>query len=328
MKNKKRFSNENESKSFWEKLCLPPSWITAIVYASAVFLSAFSVIALFSEKRLSTAAFVIYVLAFSALLYSLCIAVHFFKMLSGKVLDFTEKYAFTRNLKNDYGLQTVFFSACSFVGNVAYTLFLCLTALYSGASWYWALAVYYLLVISVRGSVLLEKRSQERKYRNRPLYLQRERIKTYSFCGVMLIALTLALSVVFVKMVAEGERLQTLNVTVYAFAVFALYRIITAAYHFVKSKRYQDLAVRAVRNINLATALVTLFSLQTALLDAFSTPQKAQIWNGISGALVCAAVVAIGVYMLLSASKKRAKVEAELALPTRKIVDEGGGEAC
>ncbi len=312
MRRRRLFSNG--IKGFLEKVSSPPSWIITIAYASAVLLSAFAIIALASEKRGSWAAWVIYAFAFFAVAYSGFIAVRFVKKIGDKVSDFADKYTFTRNLKTDYAFRTAFFGACSFVGNVAYTLFLCLTALYSGAAWYWAVAAYYLFLIAVRGGVLLEKRSQDRKYRNKPLHLQRERIQTYSFCGIMLIALTLALALVFVEMVVDGQRLHTLNVTVYAFSAFAVYRIATSCYHFIKSKRYQDLAVRAVRNINLATALVTLFSLQTALLDAFSTPEKARIWNGITGALVCALVVAIGVYMLLSASQKREKITGELAL--------------
>ena len=109
----------------------------------------------------------------------------------------------------------------------------------------------------------------------------------------------------------------TVNFTIYAFVAFTAYRMVMAAYHFLKSKRYQDLAVRAVRNINLATALVTLFSLQTALLDAFSTPERARIWNAVTGALVCALVVAIGVYMLISASQKKKKVMEKIALLAR-----------
>ena len=315
MRKGQRFSNG--IKSFFKKASSPPSWIITIAYASAVLLSAFAIIALATEKRWSGAAWTIYALAFLAVAYSGYITVRFVKKLSDKVSDFADKYTFTRNLKTDYGFQTAFFGACSFVGNVAYTVFLCFTALYSHAAWYWALAAYYLFLIAVRGGVLLEKRSQDRKYRNKPLYLQRERIRTYSFCGTMLIALTLALAVVFLQMIVDGQRLQTLNFTIYAFVAFTVYRMVMAAYHFVKSKRYQDLAVRAVRNINLATALVTLFSLQTALLDAFSTPQNAQIWNGITGALVCALVVAIGVYMLISASQKKEKVMSEIALLAR-----------
>lgn len=311
----KRFSKgTNGIKGFLEKVSSPPSWIITIAYASAVLLSAFAIIALASEKRWSGAAWAIYSFAFFAVAYSGFITVRFVKKIGGKVSDFADKYAFTRNLKTDYAFQTAFFGACSFAGNVAYTVLLCFTALHSGAAWYWAVAVYYLFLIAVRGRVLLEKRGQDRRYKNKPLQLQRERIKTYSFCGTMLIALTLALAVVVLEMVLAGQRLHTLDVTVYAFTAFAVYRIATSCYHFIKSKRYQDLAVRAVRNINLATALVTLFSLQTALLDAFSTPETARIWNGISGVLVCAAVVAIGGYMLRFASKKEEMVMDELAL--------------
>lgn len=315
MRKKQRFSNG--IKTFLKKVNTPPSWVITIAYASAVLLSAFAVIALATEKRWSAAAFVIYASALLAVVYSGWITVRFVKKLSDKVSDFADKYTFTRNLKTDYGFQTAFFGACSFVGNVAYTVFLCITALYSGATWYWALAAYYLFLIAVRGGVLLEKRSQDRKYRNKPLYLKRERIRTYSFCGTMLIALTLALMVVFLEMIVDGQRLQTVNFTIYAFVAFTAYRMVMAAYHFLKSKRYQDLAVRAVRNINLATALVTLFSLQTALLDAFSTPERARIWNAVTGALVCALVVAIGVYMLISASQKKKKVMEKIALLAR-----------
>ena len=137
-----------------------------------------------------------------------------------------------------------------------------------------------------------------RKYKYDLMKLQRAKAVNYRYCGFMLSAISLALSLSVVQMLADGASFHTPKAFIFLFAAFALYRMVMAIYHFVKASKKDDLVVRAVRYVNLITALVTLLSLQTAIFAAFEPPFSHAIVNAVAGSLVCLVTMTLGIYMV------------------------------
>ncbi|MDE5755969.1 MAG: hypothetical protein K2I23_02655, partial [Clostridia bacterium] len=79
----------------------------------------------------------------------------------------------------------------------------------------------------------------------------------------------------------------------------------------VKAKKQTDITIQAIRNINLADAAVSVLALQTSMFHTFGENDEAgfeSILNGFTGAIVCALVFALGIYMIVK-SQKRLKIE-------------------
>lgn len=301
-------------KKIFEYVIDPPTWVVVLTFALTLNVSSLSVIAAASGAGLSLFAFVLYAVAFVCWAYSVYLCVNIARKVKGKVLFVADKYKFTRNLHKDYEFRTIFFGVCSLAFNAAYTVFLCLTALYADTFWYWVLAGYYILLTSIRAGVLADNRKNEKRYGGEPLKLQKEKVTTYRSCGLALFALTVVLAAAVGLMVVDGERFPTPKVTVYALGIYAGYRIVMAVYNLIKVKKYDDLVVRAVRNINFATALVSFLSFQTVLLDMYEFAYMTEL-NLFTGITVCLLVLTLGVYMTVYAgrvNKEIARRETEM----------------
>ena len=90
---------------------------------------------------------------------------------------------------------------------------------------------------------------------------------------------------------------------VIAFAAYAFYKITMAILGVIKSQKQADLTLRAVRNVSLADALVSIFSLQTALLFSYGAGGGYAAANMATGSAVCLLTIAMGIKMIVKAHK-------------------------
>ena len=295
-------------KTLWNSVLNPPSWVTLLTYATTLTFCALAILSLCTDEKDGAVACTIYACALLLLAYSVYMTVKLIVKLHVAIARVADKYTFTRNLRKNYEFRTIVFGATSFLANVAYTIFLASVAMYSRAFWYWVLAGYYVLLTSMRGGMLLENRKNERRFGGNPERLQKEKVKTYYSCGVMLLVLTIALGITVFLMVFEGKRISSPNSAIVILAIVTAYRLYTAIFHLVVAKKYDDLVVRSVRNINFSTALVSILTLQTAVLDRFAVGGYNDLFNGLTGVCVCLIIVYMGIYMIVK-SRKALKTE-------------------
>jgi len=75
----------------------------------------------------------------------------------------------------------------------------------------------------------------------------------------------------------------------------------------VRYRRYESPLLSAAKALSFTAALVSLLSLETAMLTAFrteeNTPLFRQIMTGATGGVVCVMVLAMAVYMIVRATK-------------------------
>jgi divalent metal cation (Fe/Co/Zn/Cd) transporter len=100
--------------------------------------------------------------------------------------------------------------------------------------------------------------------------------------------------------------------TIFAYAAYAFYKITMSIVTLIKAHKQDDLTVRAIRNINLVDALVSILALQTALLTMFSEgATNISLFNTLTGTVVSFASIGIGIYMIVSANKKMKELQKE-----------------
>ena len=170
--------------------------------------------------------------------------------------------------------------------------------------WYGSLAGFYVLLALIRGGVLTYHKNRLFKNKN-TITAEIEKAKVYRNCGIITLVLNVALSASIAQMIFNGEHFSYVGWTVFAYAAYAFYKITTSIISFIKAHKQEDLTVRAIRNINLVDAFVSILALQTALLTSFNTGEiNVSLMNTFTGIVVSAVSIGIGIYMIVSARKK------------------------
>lgn len=93
-------------------------------------------------------------------------------------------------------------------------------------------------------------------------------------------------------------------------AVYVFYAITVAIINIVKTRRSKSPLIAAARAINLVAAMVSILSLETAMLSRFGgddDPLFRKTMNGATGGGVCTAVIAMAVYMICHANRELKK---------------------
>lgn len=315
----------NTFRRFLQKLNNPPKWIGLIIGATALIALPLSILILTISHAHKVQAIIACAISGIIFLYAAIVTVNYLINLRRKVLNVADRYEFTRNLHKDYVFRSIFLSACAFLCNLGYTVFLASLAFLYDSVWYGALAVYYIMLAAARGGVLVQNNKYERKYKYDYHSLQKAKVGTYRYCGIMMLALTAALGVSVAELLLGGEP-RTASGFIYVFAAVAVYKVVNAIIQFVRSSKRDDLAVRSVWYINLAVTLVSVLTLQTVILSAYPTSVDSAIFNGITGFLVCLITLILGAFMIVHSVRiKKRLLAREIYVAEAVAVEENDG---
>lgn len=177
--------------------------------------------------------------------------------------------------------------------------------------WFVTLAVYYTLLAIMRASLLHFVRAHGSAGENRPAELRR-----YRLCGIILFFMNIALTGIVVLVVYQNSGFEYPGMLIYVMALYTFYATITAVWNVVKFRKYGSPVMSAAKVINLTAALVSMLSLETAMLTQFGAandPMFRQIMTASTGAGISIIVLGMAVYMIVRSTKqlKRDKQEKE-----------------
>lgn len=243
--------------------------------------------------------YVSYVLAFITLSYSTYLTVVY----APKIVRFVKsKISNTRigaKLLSRYDFKTMVFASLSTVINTAFVIVHVLLAFLSGSPvWYACMALYYASLALARLGILLHQKKKHNDD-NQLLALKRFRV-----CGIILSIIPLFLLPPILQIIFLNKAFTYEGLWIFAFALYAFLKITWAIKNLIKSTKQDDVMVKAIRNIGLADAVVSVFSLQTALLYTFSEGLDYGIFNVITGGIVCILTIGLGVYMIIKSNRK------------------------
>ena len=120
----------------------------------------------------------------------------------------------------------------------------------------------------------------------------------------MFIALTVAISGIIVLIYTSNMTFEYAGLMIYVVATFTFYKLTLAIFNMFKARKQSDILIQTIRNINLASALVSIIVLQVALFQAFSPESNLGFANGLTGAGISIIILLIGILMIISSSKK------------------------
>lgn len=146
-------------------------------------------------------------------------------------------------------------------------------------------------------------------YSNKKYNNEINQCKTYRNCGILFIFLTIAFSGIIVLIYTSNMYFEYAGYMIYAVAFYTFYRLTLSIINIFKAKKQDNLYVKSIRNINLASALVSILVLQVAMFQAFSPEQNTSIANALTGAGVAIIILTLGIMMIIKSQKLKLNSE-------------------
>ena len=192
-----------------------------------------------------------------------------------------------------------------FLINLLYIVMKMASGIYYRSVWFISIAVYYILLAFMR--FLLFRRGKTRTAGN---HLEGE-LKRYRMCGILLLLMNQALIGIVVFMVHQNKSYDYPGVLIYAMAAYSFYCVIVAGVNVIKFRRHGSPVLSAAKVISLVSAMVSILSLETAMVTRFGDQDDfafRQIMTGATGGGVCTLVLGIAVYMIVKSSLQLKKI--------------------
>jgi len=171
--------------------------------------------------------------------------------------------------------------------------------------WFISLAVYYILLAVMR--FLLFRRGKTKLTDDTRIAVEWQR---YRLCGIVLLLMNQALAGIIVFMVYHNHGYHYPGLLVYAMAMYSFYAVIFSAVNLVRFRKYKSPALSAAKVINLVSAMVSILSLETAMVDQFGEKDLAfrRLMTGATGGGICTIVLAMAAFMIVKSTWKLKKV--------------------
>ncbi|MDE7284769.1 MAG: hypothetical protein K2N85_14480 [Lachnospiraceae bacterium] len=175
--------------------------------------------------------------------------------------------------------------------------------------WFVTLAVYYILLAVMRASLLhYVRRDRKNKI---------SEWKRYRLCGIILLFMNMALTGIIVLVIHQNSGFVYPGILIYAMAMYAFSATSTAVWNVVKFSRYGSPVMSAAKVISLTAALVSMLSLEIAMLTQFGSDDDLmfrRIMTASTGAGISIIVLGMAVFMIWRSTKqlKQSKQEKEI----------------
>ena len=195
--------------------------------------------------------------------------------------------------------MTVFLYGSIFM-NALYAAFQLGLGLYHKSAWFYSLAAYYGLLVFMRSALLRDIRILT------PGENLMAELHRYRFCGSLLLIMNLALMTIVSFISYFGRGVEHHPVTTVILAAYSFTSLSFAVINAVRYRKYYSPIFSATKGVSLAAAVVSMLTLETALLSAFGDERVLSLRGPITlftGIVVCMTVLLIAVYMIVHSTR-------------------------
>ena len=185
--------------------------------------------------------------------------------------------------------------------NAVYAVFQLGLGIWHRSTWFYAMAGYYVLLSLMRLMLVCFTGTHAPGERREAAW------KTYRFCGACLLLMTLTLWIFILYFVFRIRAFRHHEITTIAMAAYTFASLTLAVIGAVRYRRYDSPVYSAAKAISLVSALVSVLTLENALLTAFGEEGGelfSQVMLGLTGTAVVCIVQGIAVCMIVHANKR------------------------
>lgn len=282
-------------KNIWNKIKTPHGIWLLLFYVFFALITAGTLVLVILVSKQTILHYILYVFAAAALTYFVYTMAIFAPNMKASIIRFLQNHKFTNKLLEDYGYRTIVFSVLSFILNIAFITLILIMAIMSKTAWYFTITAYYIVLAFMKGNVFYSKR----KYRT-----EAKQARALRFSGIMFVVMTLVFSGVIVLIYKANHYFEYAGLLIYAVAAFTFYKLTLAIFNIFKARKQNDLYIENIRNINFASALISIIILQVAMFQAFAPEHNLGFANALTGAGVSAIILTLGIFMIVKANKR------------------------
>ncbi len=287
---------KQRSKKLLNTLIRPP--LALIVLLTLI--SAAGLVYAFCGEGGGAEVYAIYTLSF----YTLCVLTVYAvtelpsRIRKIKAAVYSTKYG--SKYRNDLNFRTrvsLYLSLAINLGNVALNV---LWGVLNSTYWFFLLAFYYATLTAMRFILSLYSRGNDIGEN-----LLSEWVRT-RICAFVMLLINLSLSGVVLMMMYQSRSFRYEGNLIYVMAAYSFYHIIKTVVDFVRLRKFKSPLLTIIKEISLASALVSMLSLEGAMFAAFGAEMSAsdqRIFLAATGAVICIAVSAMCAYTVATATK-------------------------
>lgn len=290
-------------KTLCKKLLFPPIWLIILLTVVCAALLVLVFVKGWEEHPVSYA---VYVLSayWVTVLTIFCI-----KVLPGYYRDIKQRIYNTK-----YGNR--YMTDITFKNHVSLYLSLGINLLYVGTNilsyflyrsvWFVILAGYY-GILAVMRFLLLRFIRGVGVGNNLIREFRRSRL-----CGIILMTLNLVLSGAVLMIVYQNRGFEYHGMLIYVMAAYTFYVTTHSIVNIIKYRKYNSPVLSTAKCINLSAALVSMLSLETAMLSQFGaaeSPAFRRLMVTLTGAGVSVVVVSMSAYMIIRACREIKRIK-------------------
>lgn len=194
--------------------------------------------------------------------------------------------------------------------NICFAIFKVVMGILYRTQWLFAMAGYN-VILSIMRFVLVRRDITDRNEDEQTKRFQG--LQSYKVCGWLMLLLNVAISVIVIMVVLDNQTITYPGFMIYAIAAFTFYYLTMAIIDVVKYRKRSTPVFSAVKRIELAKAMVSVFTLQVAMLTQFGADDdfNYQIVNGATGGAVCVMITVMAILMLTGVKKDYAMINEE-----------------
>ncbi len=281
---------DNWKKIFW-KCLFPKTFLIFLLFNASFILLMY---AFLGEKCPDAVAYFSYTLS-AYTLVTVCVRM---PKIIKKINVFLHTNKYTNTLLTEKELRIRISLYGGLAVNICFAIFkVVMGALYQ-SKWLFAMAGYN-TILSIMRFLLVYRDQTEKKLESD--YEKRVRgLHSYKVCGWLMLLLNIAISVIVVIVVLDNHSIDYPGFMIYAIAAFTFYCLTMAIINMVKYWHRHHPVFAAVKRIGMAKALVSIFTLQVAMLTQFGNNNglNMQMANGATGTAVCVIITVMAVLML------------------------------
>ncbi len=217
------------------------------------------------------------------------------------IQDFKHNNKFMRLYTEDTHFKIQISLYGTFILNAVYAVFQLCLGMYHSSVWYYSLALYYVLIALVRFLLLRHTRSYS------PCEDMQKELRRYRLTGMFLLMINIALSAILINMILRGVMIVHHEITTIAMAAYTFTSVTMSIVNIIKYRKYHSPIFSGAKAVSLAAALVSVLTLENAMLTAFGSSANAdfnRLMMSITGACIEIFILTLSIYMIVRSTKE------------------------
>lgn len=282
-------------KKIGKAILFPHIAIMIILLPIATVFLVFSMVYLGTESISAIISYVLAAYTLTVWCFKIPYLIRFFKSIKNE-----NKYV--RRWLEDTHMRTNITMYGSLLWNVAYSVMQLGLGFIHSTFWFYSLAGYYLCLGLLRFYLV----RHTTKYK--PGDEMKMELIHYRTCGWVFLVLNLALTLMIFFMVYWNRTFHHHEITTITLAAYTFTSLTLAIINTVKYRKYNSPVYSASKAISLASACVSMLTLESTMLTTFGDGTMSltghRILLGISGGVISVFIIAMAIYMIVNGTKK------------------------